>query len=43
MIGVRYQQSITDVTDDSGKYFDGKSQNSKDKINSIDFRIGVVF
>ncbi len=43
LFGVRYQQSLTDVTDDSGRYFDGTSQNSKDKINAIDIRIGIIF
>ncbi len=42
-VGVRYQQSITDVTDDSGKYFDGTKQNSKDKLNSIELRAGIIF
>ncbi|MEO6189643.1 MAG: outer membrane beta-barrel protein [Saprospiraceae bacterium] len=43
LFGVRFFQSLNDVTDNSGTYFDGSKQNSKDKINALDFRIGLVF
>ena len=36
-------QSIIDVTDDSGRFLDGKKENSKGTINSMDIRIGVSF
>ena len=41
--GIRYFQSITDITDDSGRYFDGSKEDSKGTIYNIDFRIGVLF
>ncbi|MBK6354315.1 MAG: outer membrane beta-barrel protein [Saprospiraceae bacterium] len=41
--GLRFFQSITDVTDDDGRYFDGSKENSKGKFNNIDLRIGVLF
>ncbi|MEP7195542.1 MAG: porin family protein [Saprospiraceae bacterium] len=43
ILGVRYMQSLLDVTDDSGRYFDGSKQNSNDRINNLDFRIGLIF
>ena len=41
--GLRFMQSIIDVTDDSGRFLDGKKENSKGTINSMDIRIGVSF
>jgi opacity protein-like surface antigen len=41
--GLRFTQSIIDVTDDDGRYFDGSKENSKGTINSLDLRIGVAF
>ncbi len=41
--GGRFFQSITDVTDDSGRFFNGKKENSKGVLSSVDIRIGVLF
>lgn len=43
IMGLRYQQSINDVTDDSGTYFDKSRISYKDKINNFDVRVGVIF
>lgn len=41
--GLRFYQSLIDVTDDSGRYRDNSKENSKGTINSLDVRIGVSF
>ncbi len=43
LMGFRFQQSLLDVTDDSGIYSDGTKIDYKDKISNLDFRIGVIF
>ena len=43
IFGVRFFQSITDITDDSGRYFDNTKENSKGILNSLDLRFGVLF
>ena len=43
IFGVRFFQSITDITDDSGRYFDNSKENSKGILNSLDLRFGVLF
>lgn len=41
--GMRFYQSISDLTSDSGVYSDGTKENSKGILSTIDFRIGVIF
>ncbi len=41
--GVRFYQSITDVTDDSGVYTDGIKENSKGILSNLNFRVGIIF
>ncbi|MDQ3141852.1 MAG: PorT family protein [Bacteroidota bacterium] len=41
--GLRFVQNITDITDDSGIYFDGSRENSKGILSAVDLRIGVLF
>ena len=41
--GIRFSQSFTDITKDSGQYSDGSKENSKGILSSLDFRIGVIF
>ncbi|HEX5624994.1 MAG TPA: porin family protein [Saprospiraceae bacterium] len=41
--GLRFYQSISDLTDDSGVYSDGTKENSKGILSSLDFRLGVIF
>lgn len=41
--GLRFNQSFTDITDDSGTYSDGGKESSKGILSSIDFRFGVIF
>lgn len=41
--GLRYYQSFTDLTVDSGRYADGTKEESKGIISSLDFRFGVIF
>ncbi len=41
--GIRFYQSFTDLTDDSGTYSDGSKEESKGILSSLDFRFGVIF
>ncbi len=41
--GVRFYQSITDVTNDSGVYTDGIKENSKGILSNLNFRVGIIF
>lgn len=41
--GLRYFQSFTDLTVDSGRYSDGTKEQSKGILSSIDIRFGVIF
>jgi hypothetical protein len=41
--GLRYFQSFTDLTVDSGTYTTGGKEESKGILSSIDIRVGVVF
>ncbi|MBK8297322.1 MAG: hypothetical protein IPK91_08625 [Saprospiraceae bacterium] len=41
--GLRFYQSFTDITDDSGRYSDGTREDSKGILSSLDFRFGVIF
>lgn len=41
--GIRFFQSISDITDDSGRFRDGTKENSKALINNIDLRFGIIF
>lgn len=41
--GLRYFQSFTDLTDDSGFYSDGDKEDSKGILSSLDIRVGVIF
>jgi len=41
--GFRFFQTLSDVTDDSGRYKTGERENSKGYINNIDFRVGIIF
>lgn len=43
LAGIRFNQSFTDITDDSGVYTDGNPENSKGILSSLDFRIGITF
>lgn len=43
LAGIRFNQSFTDITDDSGVYADGSHENSKGILSSLDFRIGITF
>ncbi|MCC6815894.1 MAG: PorT family protein [Saprospiraceae bacterium] len=43
LFGLRYQQSLSDVTDDSGRYYDNTKVNYKDKISNLDLKVGVIF
>lgn len=41
--GLRYYQSFTDITIDSGRYSDGSKEDSKGILSSFDLRVGVTF
>lgn len=41
--GLRFFQSLTDLTDDSGSYNSGVKEDSKGILSSLDFRVGVIF
>ncbi len=41
--GLRFYQSFTDLTDDSGRYTDGSREDSKGILSSLDIRFGVIF
>ena len=41
--GLRYFQSFTDLTVDSGKYADGTDEESKGILSSLDIRMGIIF
>ncbi|NOT36994.1 MAG: PorT family protein [Saprospiraceae bacterium] len=43
LFGIRFQQSLNDVTDDSGRYFDNTKVDYKDKINNLGVRVGLIF
>lgn len=41
--GLRYFQSFTDLTVDSGRYTDGTKEESKGILSSFDIRMGIIF
>ena len=41
--GIRFFQSLTDITDDSGRFRDGSKENSKGVIHNLDLRLGIIF
>jgi opacity protein-like surface antigen len=41
--GIRFFQSLTDITDDSGRFRDGTKENSKGVIHNLDLRFGIIF
>jgi hypothetical protein len=41
--GLRYFESFTDLTVDSGRYADGTKEESKGIISSLDIRMGIIF
>ncbi|MBK8954469.1 MAG: PorT family protein [Saprospiraceae bacterium] len=43
LAGIRFYQSFTDITNDTGIYTDGSKENSKGILSSVDFRIGITF
>lgn len=43
LFGVRFIQSFSDITKDSGTYDDGTKENSKGILTGLDFRVGITF